>query len=82
MCPAWEQNKKVAAQVHISTSIHVCPESFVASSFAVEHELCGAGACDTCCNRAGAGQEWMIDWKQVLPPCSDKRRTLKTPSKA
>ena len=36
-------------------------ESLVTSSTSVEQELRGAGACDTCCNRTVAGQEWMND---------------------
>ena len=37
-------------------------ESYVTSSVSVGHELRGAGACDICCNRTAAGQEWMNDY--------------------
>ena len=57
-CPA---KGKHDAQAHITScnvkdTVHVHPESFVTSSISVEHEVRGAGACDTCCNRTVAGQ--------------------------
>ena len=42
-------------------TVHVYPESIVASSISVEQEPKGAGACDTFCNHTVAGQEWMND---------------------
>ena len=53
------------AQAHVTSctlqeTVHVYPESFVTSSISVEQELRGASACDTCCNRTVAGQEWML----------------------
>ena len=47
-------------------TVHVHPESFVTSSISVDHELRGAGACDTCCNRTVACQEWMNDYVHSL----------------
>ena len=54
-------------QAHITScnvkeTVHVHPEAFVKSSISVEHGLRGAGACDICCNRTVAGQEWMNDY--------------------
>ena len=59
------------AQAHVTSyileeTLHVYPESFVTSSISVEQELRGAGACDTCCNRTIAGQEWMNDYAHSL----------------
>ena len=65
ICPA---KGKHDAQAHIFTScnvketVRVQLESFFTSSISVEHELRGAGECDTCCNRTVAGQEWMNDY--------------------
>ena len=63
ICPATDKHD---AQAHVTSctlkeTVHVHPESFVTSSISVEQELRGAGACDTCCNRTVAGQEWMND---------------------
>ena len=63
ICPAKDKHD---AQAHITSctvkeTVHVHLESFVTSSIAVEQELRGAGACDACCNRTVAGQEWMND---------------------
>ena len=41
--------------------MHVYLESFVMSSISGEQELRGDAACDTCCNRTVAGQEWEIE---------------------
>ena len=56
--------------------MRVHPESFVTSSVSVEHELRGAGACDTCCNRTVAGQEWMKDYVHSLIKLKLKYWTL------
>ena len=68
ICPAKDKHD---AQAHITSctwkdTVHVHPESFVTSSIAVEQELGEAGACDTCCNRTVAGQEWMNDYVHSL----------------
>ena len=62
---------KQDAQAHVTSctlqeTVHVYHESFVMSSISVEQEFRGAGACDTCCNRTGAGQEWMNDFVHSL----------------
>ena len=56
--------------------MHVHPESFVTSSISVEQELRTAGACDTCCNRTVAGQEWMNDYVHSLKKLKLKYWTL------
>ena len=68
-------------QAHITScnvkeTVHVHPESFVKSSISVEHELRGAGACDTCCDRTAAGQEWMNDYVHSLIKLKLKYWTL------
>ena len=68
ICPVKDKHD---AQAHITScnvkeTVHVHPESFVTSSISVEQELKGAGACDTCCNRTVAGQEWMNDYVHSL----------------
>ena len=57
-------------------TVHVHPESFVTSSISVEQEFRGAGACDTCCNRTVAGQEWMNDHVHALKKLTLKYWTL------
>ena len=42
----------------------------------VEQELRKAGACDTCCNRTIAGQEWMNDYVNSLKKLKLVYRTL------
>ena len=64
MCPAKDKHD---SQAHITSctlkeTVHIHPKSFVTSSILVEQEPRGAGACDTCCNRTVAGQEWMNDY--------------------
>ena len=61
ICPAKDKHDTQAniTSCTVKETVHVHPESFVASSIAVEQEPRGAGACDTCCNRTVAGQEWM-----------------------
>ena len=64
ICPAKDNHD---AQAHITScnveeTVHAHPKSFLTSSISVEHELRGAGACDTCCNRTVASQEWMNDY--------------------
>ena len=78
ICPAKDKND---AQAHISSctwkeTVRVHPESFVTSSIAAEQELRGAGACDTCCNRTVAGQEWMNDYVDSLKELKLKYWTL------
>ena len=78
ICPAKDKHD---AQAHITScivkeTVHVHPESFVTSSIAVEQELRGAGACDTCCNRTAAGQEWMNDDVHSLKKLKLKHWTL------
>ena len=68
ICPA---KGKHDAQAHVTScnvkeTVHVHAESFVTSSISVDHELRGAGACDTCCNRTVACQEWMNDYVHSL----------------
>ena len=68
ICPAKDKHD---AQAHVTSCtlqemVHVCPESFITSSISVEHELRGAGACDTCCNRTLAGLEWVNDYVHSL----------------
>ena len=63
ICPAKDKHD---AQAHIASctmkeTVHVHPESFVTSSISVEQVLREAGACDACCNRTVAGQEWLND---------------------
>ena len=56
--------------------MRVYPESFVTGSISVEQELRGAGACDSCCNRIVAGQEWMHDYVHSLKKLKLKYWTL------
>ena len=56
--------------------MHAHPESFVSRSISVEQELGGTGACDTCCNRTVAGQEWMNDYVHSLKRLKLKFGTL------
>ena len=68
ICPAEDKND---AQAHVTSctlqeTVHVHPESFVTRSISVEQELRGAGACDTCCDRTVASQEWMNDYVHSL----------------
>ena len=69
------------AQPHVTSctlqgTVHVHPGSFVTSSVSVEQELRGARACDTCCNRTVAGQEWMNDYVHSLKQLKLKYWTL------
>ena len=69
--PICPRKCKHDMQAHITScnvkeTVHVHPESFVKSSISVEHELRGAGACDTCCDRTAAGQEWTNDYVHSL----------------
>ena len=69
--PICHAKDKHDAQANITSctwkeTVHVHPEPFVTSSIAVVQELRGAGACDTCCNRTVAGQEWMNDYVHSL----------------
>ena len=78
ICPA---KGKHDAQAHITScnvkeTVRVPPESFVTSSISVEHELRGAGACDTCCKRTAAGQEWTNDYVHSLTKLKLKSWTL------
>ena len=62
-----EDHDKPDAQAHITSgmpvgTVYVCPGSYVTSSISDDQEVPGAGACDTCCNRTLAGQEWMNDF--------------------
>ena len=80
--PVCSAKDKHVAQAHITgcilkETVHVHPESFVTSSIAVEQELRGAGACDTCCNRTVAGQEWMNDYVHSLKKLKLKYWTLR-----
>ena len=59
------------AQAHVTSrtlqgTVHVCPKSFVMSPISAAQELRRAGACDTCCDRTVAGQEWMNDFVHSL----------------
>ena len=56
--------------------MHVCAESFVTNLISVDRELRGAGACDTCCSRTVAGQEWMNDYVHSLQKVKLKYWTL------
>ena len=61
ICPAKDKHDAQAqgTSCTLEETVHVHPESFFTSSLSFEQELRGAGACDTCCNRTAAGQEWM-----------------------
>ena len=63
ICPAKDKHDAQTqfTSCNVKGTVHVQPESFVTSSLSVEHELRRAGACDTCCNRTVARQEWMND---------------------
>ena len=72
ICPAKDKHD---AQAHITScnvkgTVHVQPESFVT------HELRRAGACDTCCNRTVARQEWMTDYVHSLRKLTLKYWTM------
>ena len=79
ICPAKDKHD---AQAHITSctlmqTVRVHPESFLTSSISVEQELRGAGACDTCCNRTVAGQDWMNGYVHSLKnywtlPCQER----------
>ena len=55
---------------------HVHPELFVTSSIGVVQELGGGGACDTCCNRTVAGQDWTNEHVHSLKKLKLKYWTL------
>ena len=79
--PIAPAKDKHDAQAHITSctwkaTVHVHPESFIASSIAVEQELEGARARDTCCNRTVVGQEWMNDYVHSLKKLKLKYWTL------
>ena len=79
--PISPAKDKHDAQAHITScnvkeTVRVHPKSFVTSSIAVEQGLRGAGACDTCCNRTVAGQEWMNDYVHLLLKLKLKDWTL------
>ena len=80
ICPAKdEQMRRHMSRVVLwrkQCTVHVYPESFVTSSISVEQELRGAGACDICCNRTVAGQEWMNDYVHSLKKLKLKYWTL------
>ena len=60
----------------LQETVHVYPEPFVTISISIEQELRRAGACDTCCNRTVAGQEWMNDYVFSPKKLKSKYSTL------
>ena len=78
ICPAKDTNdaQTLVTSCILQETLLVYPESFVTSSTSVEQELGGARACDTCCNRTVAGQEWMNDYVHSLNKLKLKYWTL------
>ena len=78
ICPATDKHEAQAdiTSCSLEELVHVHPESFVTSSISIEQELKGTGACDTCCNRTVANQEWMNDYIHSLKRSKLKYWTL------
>ena len=68
--------RHIFTSCHAKETVRVHPESFVTSSISVKHDLRGAGACDICCNRTVAGQEWMNDYVHSLKKLNLKYWTI------